>query len=122
MCRNFSVSVTKEVKMNGKEFTKTMSYKSQFNGTARFVASSLSNYDNDLLKEFRVKEDLIVCKFVCCSSIYKETLDGNLKKNYFVIHSKFLAMASINYFVAKKVFINHNCVKTQVHFERNTDN
>ena len=50
-CKTFSVPITKEVKSidkNGKEITKAISYRLQFNNIARFIASPSSNLVDNL--------------------------------------------------------------------------
>ena len=50
-CKTFSVPITKEVKSidkNGKEITKAISYRWQFNNIARFIASPSSNLVDNL--------------------------------------------------------------------------
>ena len=50
-CKTFSVPITKEVKSidkNGKEITKAIPYKLQFNNTARFIAIQSSNLVDNL--------------------------------------------------------------------------
>ena len=65
----FLVPIEREVKRvnkNGKEITKTISYKLKFVDNARFMASSLSNLVNSLTNEFiklNVKVKMII-KFV----------------------------------------------------------
>ena len=50
-CKTFSVPITKEVKSidkNGKEITKAISYRLQFNNIARFIAIPSSNLVDNL--------------------------------------------------------------------------
>ena len=50
-CKTFSVPITKEVKSidkNGKEITKAIPYRLQFNNTARFIAIQSSNLVDNL--------------------------------------------------------------------------
>ena len=53
-CKSLSVPIKKEGKrigINGENYTKTISYKVKFIGSARFIASSLSNCVNNLVEE-----------------------------------------------------------------------
>ena len=65
-CKTFSVLITQEVKRIGKnreDTTKTISYKLQLIDSTRFMASSLSNLVDNLLKEFiklNANMDLII--------------------------------------------------------------
>ena len=56
---NFSVPIVTEVKRIGKneEITKTMSYRTQFIDSPRFMVSLLSNLVNNLAKEIHKTED-----------------------------------------------------------------
>ena len=50
-CKTFSVPIAKEVKSidkNGKEITKAIPYRLQFNNTARFIAIQSSNLVDNL--------------------------------------------------------------------------
>ena len=62
----FTVPIEKEVTRidkNGKEITKTISYRLQFIDSTRFLAGSLSNPVNDIAKgihKLNVKMDMII--------------------------------------------------------------
>ena len=102
----FLVPITKEVKRidkNGKEITKTISYKLPFIDSPRFFASSLSNLADDIAKKVHkikckyghanrkcetceikykeytsIKDDLKECKYSCCNQNYQKQFDENL--------------------------------------------
>ena len=84
----FSVSITKEVKRigeNGEETTNTISYTLPSIDCARSMASSLSNLieykDCECCHECtNVKDDLILCKCLCCNRNYQKKCYQNIKK------------------------------------------
>ena len=102
------VSIEKEVTeidQDGKESVPTISYKTKYIDSARFMATSLSNLVDNLtegihkikckdcdwfLKYERVKNNLIKSKCLSCNKDYSNKIDKELKS--------FLIMISINLF------------------------
>ena len=95
----FSVPIEKEVTKidkDGNEIVVTISYKIKFIGSARFMASSLSNLVHNLsegihkitckdcdcfLKHKSVKDNLIKCKYLSCNEDYSTGLFKYLKSD-----------------------------------------
>ena len=75
-----------------------MSYKLKYIESARFMATSLSNFAINLA-EWNPK---IKCKTLNAKGLMKTW------KNDFLILTKFLAMISINFFSCKNLFIHIN--------------
>ena len=98
--KTFSVPIEKEVTnidKDGNESIVAISYKIKFIGSARFLASSLSNLvdnlaegiyeikgkDCDCFLEYEnVKENSVKCKCLSCNKDYSNKIDEELKKRF----------------------------------------
>ena len=98
--QNFFIPIEKEVTnidKNGNESVVSISYRIKFIDSARFIASSLSNFVDNLAEGVNkikcedcdcflgyesVKDNLIKYKFLSCNKNYSNKLDEKLKKRF----------------------------------------
>ena len=95
--KTFSVPIEKEIikiDKNGDESVAAISYKIEFIDSARFMATSLSNFFDNFTKEIHkikckdcdcfleyesVKDNLIKCKYLSCNKYYSNKIDEEPK-------------------------------------------